>query len=170
MPFSVQEIQTSRFSVKEEECQAPIAFADILGTNIKPLYCNSSTSDVYLPASGKIIEQYKYFMPVFMLMIQRGQSNDFIWKIVVVLTDCNLKSNSSVFEFQLSNSSGLAIFIPGCATNTGGKCILHVYLLCFRSHSGPVVPALWSLPQCWKHAPLSVPGGLHWQLLRGAAG
>lgn len=52
MPFSVQEIQTSRFNVKGEECQAPIPFADILSTNIEPLHCNSSTSDVYLPASG----------------------------------------------------------------------------------------------------------------------
>lgn len=133
MPFSVQEIQTSRFNVKGEECQAPIPFADILSTNIEPLHCNSSTSDVYLPASGKIIEQYKYFMPVFMLMIQRGQSSDFIWKLVVVLADCNLKSNSSVFEFQLSNSLGLAIFIPDCTTNTGGKCVLRVYLLYFVS-------------------------------------
>lgn len=111
MPFSVQEIQTSRFSVKGEGCQGPIPFADILGTNIEPLYCNSSTSDGYSPASGKMIQQYKYFMPVFMPM-QRGQSSDFIQKPAVVLTQSNLKSNSSIFKFEPFNTLCLAIFIP----------------------------------------------------------
>lgn len=113
MPFSVLEIQTSRFSVRGEGCQAAIPFADVVDTNSKPLYCGSSTSDVYSPASGKTIQQYKYFMPVFMLMIQRGQNSDFFWKPLLVLTHCNLKSNSSIFEFQLFNSLSVAISIPG---------------------------------------------------------
>lgn len=58
-----------------------------------------------------------------------------------------------------------------CSSGTSDVyAVTHLIYLCFRSHSGPVVSALWSLPQRWKHAPLSVPGGLHRQLLRGAAG
>lgn len=87
------------------------------------------------------------------------------------LTHCNLKSHSSVFHFHIFSALPLAVFIPGWSTNADGKCVSITWFnFCFRNHSGPVVPALRSLPQCGKHTPLSVPCGLHWQLLRGAAG
>lgn len=96
---------------------------------------------MYSPASGKIVQPYRYFMPVLMLMIQRGQSSDFIWKPVVVLTHCNLKTNSSIFEFQLFNSLWLTVFVPGWATNAVSECFTCL-LAFFRFVSGVTVDQL----------------------------
>jgi len=103
---------------------------------------------------------------VLLLVIQGEQSSDCIQKPVLVLTHYSFKSNFfnfSVLGFQFLMHSWLT-----CQRKW--QVCLMCLLTCFRSHSGPVVPALWSLLQCWKHAPLPVPGGLHRQLLRGAAG
>lgn len=105
-------------------------------------------------------------------MIQRGQSSDFICKPVLVLIHCDLRTNSSILKLQLFNLLGLPIAIPGYQPWQRARfpCLLTWFILGFRSSHGPAVPALWSLPQREEHPPLPVPGGVHGQLLRGAAG